>query len=218
MTLPALTVYADGGSAVSADNLNTFVQSADVANDLRNISGVSGMSVQLRGLTSINDGSGGAFYWDASNLGPDDGTNIIMPFSSVQGAWVRQIQTPTSTGATAAATSLTSGVTAGLCTVTLAKIGIWAVSGEVTFSPTSSSTTIAFLSAGLASSPANNTTSQYLAAPFTTGSTNALSTGTAIIQVAASTTITLEAQANFGVSGMQASGLLQAAMIGGQGP
>lgn len=89
MSAPNLTVYVNGATAVTADALNTFMQTANTVGDLRAFVGVTGISVALRGLNTINDGLGGSFYWSATAIGPDDGINIIVPTGAKVGAWLR---------------------------------------------------------------------------------------------------------------------------------
>jgi hypothetical protein len=91
MAAPALTVYANGPIAVSADQLNTFMQTCDTATDMRGLIGVTGMSVAARGIVSPNDGLGGMFYWNVTSTGPDDDLNTIVPLGARIGAWVRYI-------------------------------------------------------------------------------------------------------------------------------
>jgi hypothetical protein len=95
VSAPALTVYVQGQGAVSADQLNTFEQTCDTVSDMRAITGVAGMQIFSRGLATVNDGGGGEFYWDAGLASPvDNGYSIIAPTGSIQGAWVRINQTP----------------------------------------------------------------------------------------------------------------------------
>lgn len=89
MSPPQLTVYVNGPSAVSADQLNTFVQSCDTAAQMRGLIGVSGISIDARGLNSINDGLGGLFYWNPTAVGPEN-LNTIVPNGAKSGAWIRQ--------------------------------------------------------------------------------------------------------------------------------
>jgi hypothetical protein len=89
MSLPALAVYSDGGAPVTGDNLNTFVQTAQTAAQLRNLSGQSGMAVMLQGITQPSDGGGGLFFWDALATDPDDNFSTIVAWGTYPGAWVR---------------------------------------------------------------------------------------------------------------------------------
>jgi len=88
MTAPALTQYIQGVTAVSADGLNTFAQTCDTASQLQAFVGTQGMQVFLRGLSAINDGGQGAFYWNA-NSSANDGVNNIQPFGAAAGTWTR---------------------------------------------------------------------------------------------------------------------------------
>lgn len=89
MSAPQLTRYVNGPTAVSGDQLNTFMQTCDTAAQLRYLIGAAGMSVFLRGINAANDGDGGAFYWNSTATGPDDDINTIVPFGAGAGAWVR---------------------------------------------------------------------------------------------------------------------------------
>jgi hypothetical protein len=90
MSAPALSVFANGAGPVTGDQLNTFMQSANTANDLRSFIGITGISVCILGVNTVNDGLGGVFYWNATSAGPDDGLNTIVPPNAKMGAWVRQ--------------------------------------------------------------------------------------------------------------------------------
>jgi Pectate lyase superfamily protein len=89
MSAPQLTVYTNGPIAVSGDQLNTFVQTAQTANQLRTLTGVSGMQISLQGIVAPNDGLGGDFYWNGSATAADDNLDTIVPNGSVPGAWLR---------------------------------------------------------------------------------------------------------------------------------
>jgi hypothetical protein len=90
MSAPSNQIYVQGQSQVSADNLNTFVQTVNTAADLRTFVGIPGISVNLLGISSVNDGSGGLFLWSASATAPDDNLNVIVPPAAANGAWVRE--------------------------------------------------------------------------------------------------------------------------------
>lgn len=88
--LPANTVYEDGQGQVSAANLNTFLQSAGVAANLRQFVGITGMAVFMLGQTAADDGLQGFFYWNANATAVDDnGLTTVVPSGSAQGAWIR---------------------------------------------------------------------------------------------------------------------------------
>jgi hypothetical protein len=91
MSPPQLTVYVNAPTAVSGDQLNTFMQTCDNAAQMRAFIGVSGIGLFTRGMTSANDGSGGAFAWNATSTGPDDNLNVIVPSGAKIGAWVRTV-------------------------------------------------------------------------------------------------------------------------------
>lgn len=89
MSAPALSVFIQGQSTVSADNLNTFVQGGVIASQLRALTGLPGMTAFLTGITTPNDGQGGFFYWNAAGTEPDDNLNYIQPEGTGTGEWVR---------------------------------------------------------------------------------------------------------------------------------
>lgn len=89
MSIPFPTVYADGGPAVIADQLNSFVQTALTAAQLRSLSGETGMVALLQGIATVGDGQGGVFVWNATSTAADDNLNAIRPNGSIPGAWLR---------------------------------------------------------------------------------------------------------------------------------
>lgn len=91
MTAPLPTVYVNGQGAVSADGLNTFIQTVSTAAQLRTFSGISGMVVLLQGLASPADGGGANYYWSVTSTGPDNGSTVIKPLAislPSPGAWI----------------------------------------------------------------------------------------------------------------------------------
>jgi hypothetical protein len=88
MTAPALNQAIQGQGGISADNLNTYVQSCDVASQLQSFVGTQGMQVYLRGINSVNDGGQGDFYWNATGTA-NDGYNNFAPFGAATGCWTR---------------------------------------------------------------------------------------------------------------------------------
>lgn len=89
MAAPALTVQIQGQGSVSADQLNTHVQSCDSVVQLRAFIGAPGVQVYLRGLVTAGDGGQGAFVWVANVIGTDDGVSIIVPTATASGYWER---------------------------------------------------------------------------------------------------------------------------------
>lgn len=88
MSAPQLTAYIQGQGVVSGDQLNTFCQTADNVTQLRALIGLPGMEVLLRGTNTPGDGGANAFYWNATSIGPDNGTTVIVPTGAATGAWV----------------------------------------------------------------------------------------------------------------------------------
>lgn len=90
MTVPQNTVFADGGPAVTGDNLNTFVQVCPTVDDARGFIGSALMQIYLEGYASPGDGGQGPFYWNAAgNVADDNGVTTIIPNGSAAGEWTR---------------------------------------------------------------------------------------------------------------------------------
>lgn len=96
MAVPTNTVQQDGIGTVIADMYNTYVQSVAGLNGLSNFGtgglqnfvGVSGMTVFVPGIISINDGDQGNFYWNATG-NANDGVNNVQPNGVSLGCWTR---------------------------------------------------------------------------------------------------------------------------------
>ena len=89
MSAPALQAYQNGSGQVSADNLNSFIQSCDNIAQLRAFTGLPGIEVYIRGFVSANDGGQGPFYWNVAAGQTDNGTTVVVPSSAAAGAWNR---------------------------------------------------------------------------------------------------------------------------------
>lgn len=89
MSVPQLNAAIQGQGTISADNLNTYIQTAQTSSELRVFTGLPGMVVQLQGIIFANDGLGGFFYWNPSGTEPDDNFNYIMPNGTGSGEWER---------------------------------------------------------------------------------------------------------------------------------
>ena len=89
MTAPSPQVYVQGLSAVTADNLNTFVQTVTTASQLRLLVGVANMVIYLQGISSPGDGDQGEFYWSVGTGYVDNNYTTIVPTGVTSGAWVR---------------------------------------------------------------------------------------------------------------------------------
>jgi hypothetical protein len=87
--VPALAAQFPGLGSVSADNLNTFVQSGCLLADLQVFSGLSSMTVYMLGYVAPGDGGQGFFYWNATAGPTGNNTTIIVPYGALIGAWVR---------------------------------------------------------------------------------------------------------------------------------
>lgn len=88
MGAPSLNAAQQGAGQVSADNLNTYTQSCDTVSDLQSFIGLPGMQVYLRGISAVDDGGNGFFYWNESGSANDLIDNI-SPFSASSGCWTR---------------------------------------------------------------------------------------------------------------------------------
>jgi len=89
MSVPSLNAAIQGQGTISADNLNTFTQTAQITSQLREFTGLPGMAVFMQGIAFANDGNGGFFYWDSNGTEPDDNFNYIVPNNASSGEWVR---------------------------------------------------------------------------------------------------------------------------------
>lgn len=93
MTAPQPTAFIQGQGTVSADNLNTFVQTVSNIAQLRTLIGLPGMQILLEGSSTPGDGGAGTYYWNTTATGPDNGTTIIIPQPNVSGAWIKLTST-----------------------------------------------------------------------------------------------------------------------------
>lgn len=86
--------YVDGGANVTGDDLNTFLQTAGFAADLRAFIGTtlangSPMVAYLAGISAVADGGQGFFWWNPANTAADDNLNVIVPYGTAAGGWNR---------------------------------------------------------------------------------------------------------------------------------
>ena len=100
MAAPQLTAQIQGQGSVNADQMNTWIQGCDSVSQLRVLTGLPGMEVDIRGLTTAGDGGAGRFYWNASSMAIDDGLNVIVPSGASSGAWLRLWNSPNPTVST----------------------------------------------------------------------------------------------------------------------
>lgn len=90
MSAPVPSVYQNGVNQVSGDQFNSFIQWCVNAAQLRNITGLSGMTFYMQGFNSAFDGGQGLFYWNSSSTAADDnGVTTVVPNGSLSGAWTR---------------------------------------------------------------------------------------------------------------------------------
>jgi len=99
MSAPSLNAAIQGQGTISADNLNTFTQTAQMTSQLREFTGLPGMLVFLQGVAFANDGNGGFFWWNPSGTEPDDNFNFIVP-SNASTVSASQIDVTNTAGST----------------------------------------------------------------------------------------------------------------------
>lgn len=89
--MTALNVYVNGQDQVSADNLNTFMQTCTNMAELRAFpANNSSISVYVRGTSTPDDGGQGTFYWNPTVIGVDDnGATTVVPYGVTIGCWLR---------------------------------------------------------------------------------------------------------------------------------
>ncbi len=88
MAPPLPTVNVQGVGAVSADNLNTYVQTVATFAQLRTFSALGDMCVSVLGGAAEGDGLGGLFYYSSTSTAADNGASVIVPAGASQGAWL----------------------------------------------------------------------------------------------------------------------------------
>ena len=88
MSAPALQVFQQGVTPISADNCNTWISGAQLAAQLQNFIGTQGMMVYLQGFEAPGDGGQGPFYWNPSGTA-NDGINNFAPSGAAVGCWTR---------------------------------------------------------------------------------------------------------------------------------
>lgn len=91
MSVPANLVYSQGTGAppISADNLNTFVQTISTLAQARGFTGTTNQQIFLQGYSAPNDGGEGNFYWNLTTGTDDGGITTIVPTGSTAGCWSR---------------------------------------------------------------------------------------------------------------------------------
>ena len=89
MSVPSPSVQVQGIGAVSADQLNSYVQVCTTYQQMRGIVGVGNMVIMALGTFAPNDGGQGSFYWNSTSVASDDNSTVIIPAGATQGAWLR---------------------------------------------------------------------------------------------------------------------------------
>lgn len=87
--VPSNSVQIQGKGVVSADQLNTYVQTCTNVAALRTFIGTPNLQVDIQGYVSTADGGQGTFIWDPTASGDDGGITKVQPTGASSGAWVR---------------------------------------------------------------------------------------------------------------------------------
>jgi len=88
MAAPSPQSYVQGQSSVSADNLNTFIQTVNNIAQLRTFVGLPGMQAATLGSVTVGDRGNANYYWNSSATALDNGTTVIRPTGLTTGAWI----------------------------------------------------------------------------------------------------------------------------------
>jgi hypothetical protein len=163
MGVPSHAVQVDGQGPVTADQLNSFIQTCSNVSDARGFVGVSGMLMYLNGYISSGDGGQGMFFWNAGGSAADDGgLTTIVPTGSASGIWSR-IGTVAPAHASSVTSSQPTGTTsttgvmmgiAGSITPTRSGVVVVSVEGDVSNGTASDGASIG-LRTGTGNAPAN---------------------------------------------------------------
>ena len=91
MTAPKLTTYNTGtpATAITGDQLNTFIQSCDNMAQLRAFPAAPGQMVYVRGFSTLNDGGQGFFYYTLGTGTDDGGITTVVPATYPPAYWYR---------------------------------------------------------------------------------------------------------------------------------
>lgn len=216
MAVPANFVAQNGVSQISADNLNTCVQTVNTVASLRGFIGTGLQQVVLEGSSSPGDGGQGTFYWNSTGVAADDGgVTTVVPNGVSVGCWTRIGHNYiSSTLPLGSAVALTNAVPANITSITLPP-GVWLLWGNFVTIPAASTTTssstisISTTSATNAPQPNGGAFTVY-SSSVAAGFSIALPTGTMRVSITASTTYYLVVDVGFAVSTMSAYGFLGA--------
>jgi hypothetical protein len=122
MAPPVPFVQIQGGGAVTADNLNTFIQTVTNYAQLRTFVGLSNMVAFAQGATAPADGGQGFYYYSAASTASDNGGTVIVPTGAIQGAWLQLVGAP-SGNLVVATSSTTYTPSAGLLFAIVEAVG-----------------------------------------------------------------------------------------------
>lgn len=130
MSVPSNIVYTQGTGAppITADNLNSFVQTMTTLAGARGFSGTQNQQIFLQGYAAANDGGQGNFVWIVGTGTDDGGVTTIVPTGNTSGYWSRignssSIRTPQTVN-NAAGVTLTSANVVNEVLVRLGAAGV----------------------------------------------------------------------------------------------
>lgn len=87
-------------------------QMFSTASELKSQAGTDGVTVQLNGISSTNDGYGGNFLWDAASVVADDNKDTFQVTGVTTGRWIRlKNQNTVKSSSTFSGLSLTTSYT-----------------------------------------------------------------------------------------------------------
>lgn len=89
MGVPSPSFFYNGVGAVGGDSFNTYMQVVFNVAQLRTLQGISNAVIVLLGSTAPNDGGQSLYYFSGTGTYVDNGSTVIVPNSSFQGAWLR---------------------------------------------------------------------------------------------------------------------------------
>jgi hypothetical protein len=127
------------GPVAGADLVANAMKSYDVIADVRAANTpvlVTGqtLTISVQGGTSINDGLGGLFYWNASSSAGDNGATVLKPNTNTgAGRWLRLFAPPLG-----AVSSIASGGTTDLGTLATNIVTVTGTSGISSFGSSAS--------------------------------------------------------------------------------
>lgn len=219
MTAPSPTVQYGGLGVVTADQLNTFMQTVVNIAQLRTFTGLNSMICCCQGATSPGDGGGGIYYYNSSSTASDNGSTVIVPTGNIQGAWLLLALSATPNKITSgpiSGISLSSGTPKNITSITLTP-GTWTLWASLNLSP-ASSTVLEAAQAVISLTSGTLTAIQddvALNVPTLTNAGDDFSSpvGQTVVTISVDTTYYLVAQAAFTTSTLTGGGILSALQV-----